>query len=151
MTEMERLLAEAQSLCDAAMPGPWTPWPNKLNASRAVDDSGEAVGECYGGTFQRRAANCNLIARSRTLIPELLSAIADLRQQLAIAEQQRDHWRRENSDNMERAADLQSDWVEGVVTEELEDRHNLGAAACYVMVPPNWPAGTRVLVRRVEP
>lgn len=87
----EKWLAEAQAVCDAATPGPWTAQMGEFGDTRlhglvasdgadivSIDDSG-----CYyageTGGLSMKGADAAFIALARTALPEALAELRRLR------------------------------------------------------------------------
>ena len=88
---MKDLITEARELCEKATPGPWgyDGMHNEIHAphgdeyflimSELREHPGEKILDEYGHSYN---ANFALIARSRTLIPELCDALENTEKQL---------------------------------------------------------------------
>ena len=74
--DAEKLIEEAGRLCDAADPGPWELDDNVVMSGE------EAVAECY------LFGDARFIARARTLVPDLVTALRAERERAEKAEEQ---------------------------------------------------------------
>lgn len=91
--DISELMREANSLCDAATAGPWEVGYSNAYMRAAVFNTGEGldavqaeVGTVAVAMHARYMQDARFIARARTLIPELVTALTEVTARLIDAE-----------------------------------------------------------------
>lgn len=86
-SKLQALLTQADTICAAATPGPWTATNDGgLSDWRVRDSSGENVAQLRLGSLKGRSHHAAFIAFSRTALPALVKEVKRLRRSLKDAE-----------------------------------------------------------------